>query len=76
MTWLIYRWASEKFMRDIYLLSEMSIMCRHRSGRLANFVRLAKFFADFYIEKYVSQAILHVCQTYGLAQMKKLPDMP
>ena len=51
-------------------------MCRHRSGRLANFVRLAEYFADFYIEKYVSQAILHVCQTYGLAQMKKLPDMP
>ena len=27
-----------------------------------------------YIGKYVSQAIL--CQTYGLAQMKKLPDLP
>ena len=56
----------------------MSIMCRHlsdnRSDRLANFVRLTEFFVRPYVGKYVSQAIL--CQIYGLAQMKKLPDLP
>ena len=40
-----------------YVLSEMSIMCRHlpdkRSGRLANFVRLAEFLADHVYKKKV-----------------------
>ena len=44
-------------------------MCRHlpdnRSGRLANLVRLEEILAD-----------LNLCQIYGLAQMKKLPDLP
>ena len=61
----------------------MSIMCRHlpdlvlpdnRSGRQTNFVRLAEFLADLIQGSNVSQAIL--CQTYGLPQMKKLPDLP
>ena len=53
-------------------------MCQHlpdnRSGRLANFVRLAEFLADLIIRKYVSQEVL--CQTYGLAQTIRLPDLP
>ena len=57
----------------------MSVICRHLpdllSGSLANFVRLAEFFCRPYIGKYhASQAVL--CQTYGLAHMKKLPGVP
>ena len=44
------------------------------SGRLTNFVRLAECLADLIQGSNVSQTIL--CQTKGLAQMKKLPDLP
>ena len=58
--------------------TEIRIICRHlpdnRSGRLINFVRLAEFLADLILGSNVSQAIS--CQTYGLAQMKMLPDLP
>ena len=68
-------YLDEQQKNDIYFLNN----CRD-VGIVPTFARqkiwqTSKFcHSRRYIRKYVSQAIL--CQTYGLVQMKKLPDLP
>ena len=55
----------------------MSIMCRHLPDiGLADkqICQTSRIFGRPYLRNYGSQAIL--CQTYGLAQMKQLLDLP
>ena len=57
--------------RDV---NNMLAFARQKVWQTSKFCQTSRMFGRPYVGKCVLQAIL--CQTYGLAQMNKLPDLP